>query len=133
MTKRNLFIIIGAILAVVFAVLHTLVPDKYALGLLAVLVAGLGGIYLGIGLSSKDRRKLVLQIVVTVFFIAFALLGLWISPLFLALAFFAHGVWDIVTVHPKCLNFSIVGWYMPVCVGYDFLFAFYILAWWYFT
>ena len=121
------FFIIGVVLVFILAPLHALVPDPYAVELLAVISGLMGGVYAGIGIASG--QKVMTQIMVSLLFVICGLLGLWVNPLFFALAFFAHGIWDIITVHPKCLKIKVVKWYMPMCVGYDFLFALYIAYW----
>jgi len=119
--------IIGG-LVVPFAL--TLLPKEYARDILVVLVGYFGGVYLGIGLSTASPKKVALQDGVSALFFGLALAGLWVSPLFLALACFAHAAWDFITEHPKALNTPIARWYVPTCVSFDILLGVFILVWW---
>lgn len=123
-------ILVGAVGAVVVAVVLTLLPREFARGILVVLVGYFGGVYFGIGLSARRQRDVVLQDGVSVVFFGLALAGLWVSPLFLALACFAHAAWDVTTGHPRALGASIAPWYVPLCASFDILLGVFILAWW---
>lgn len=127
---RKRFVFVGAIGALVVAFTLTLLPKEYARDILVVLVGYFGGVYLGVGLSTASPKKVALQNGVSAVFFGLALAGLWVSPLFLALACFAHAVWDVITEHPKALNTSIAPWYVPTCVVYDILMGAFVLLWW---
>ncbi len=121
---------VGAIGALVVAFTLTLLPKEYARDILVVLVGYFGGVYFGVSLSTASPKKVALQNAVSGVFFGFALAGLWVSPLFLALACFVHAAWDVITEHPKALNTSIAPWYVPLCVSYDILLGVFILVWW---
>ncbi len=122
-----LFGIIGA-LVVAFAL--TQFSKELARHILVVLVGYFGGVYFGVGLSTSSRTKVALQDGVSWIFFCLALAGLWVSPLFLAFACFAHAVWDVATEHPMGLNTSIAPWYVPLCASFDILIGVFILSWW---
>lgn len=124
------FIFLGVIGALVVAFALTQLPAEYARDILVVLVGYFGGVYLGVGLSTASPKKVALQDGVSAIFFGLALAGLWVSPLFLALACFVHAAWDAVTEHPKALNISIARWYVPTCVSFDVLLGVFILVWW---
>ncbi len=127
---RKRFTFVGTIGAIVVAFALTLLPKEYARDILVVLVGYFGGVYLGVGLSTASPKKVALQDGVSAVFFGLALAGLWVSPLFLALACFVHAAWDVITEHPKALNTSIASWYVPTCVSFDILLGVFILVWW---
>lgn len=127
---RKRFMFVGAIGALVVAFALTLLPKEYARDILVVLVGYFGGVYFGVSLSTASSKNATLQRGASAVFFGLALAGLWVSPLFLALACFAHAAWDVITEHPKALNTSIAPWYVPVCVSYDILLGVFILVWW---
>ena len=124
------FIFSGALIAVAIALGHWFLPEEYVLESLGILGGVLGGVYVGMGVLSPEPKKEALQIGMGALVTGLAFAGLWVSPVFFALACFTHGVWDVITGHPKCLNFSLSHWYVPMCLGYDFLFGVFILIWW---
>lgn len=124
------FIFSGALIAVAIALGHWFLPEEYVLESLGILGGVLGGVYVGMGVLSHEPKKEALQIGMGALVTGLAFAGLWVSPVFFALACFTHGVWDVITGHPKCLNFPLSHWYVPMCLGYDFLFGVFILIWW---
>lgn len=124
------FLAAGVGLAVGVALLHRLLTYDQVVVSLAILVGLLGGVYMGMGVVNPDPKQRWLQIGVgsVVGLLAFA--GVWVSPLFFAVACFTHAAWDVVTRHPRCLNVPVAGWYVPLCLGYDVLFGVLIVVWW---
>ena len=117
-------------LAVGIALGHWYLPEQVILESLGVLGGALGGVYFGMGVVSPEPKKEALQIGMGAVIMGLAFAGLWVSSVFFALMCFAHGAWDVITGHPKCLNFSLSHWYVPMCLGYDILFGVFILVWW---
>lgn len=111
-------ILIGIGLAVVTIVLVTRLPDRYSLDLLALLLAAIAAIYVGFALSDGRASSIVLEVGIAVVFILLAAGGRWFSPLLLAGAYGAHGVWDAIH-HPKAIQTRIPSWYAPFCLAYD--------------
>ncbi len=128
MFQRNATIT-GALLAIGSIVTLMLMPRPYAREILAIVLAGLGGFYAGLGLAAADPKKFSIQAGVSVIFVALSLAGLWLSPRFLALGFLAHAGWDTAH-HPSLLNIFVPAWYVPTCLAYDILVGLFILAWW---
>ena len=124
------FIVSGALLAVAVAFGHWFLSEQAILESLAILGGLLGGAYAGMGVVNPDSKKMWVQMLMAGVIAGCAFAGLWVSPVFFALACFAHGIWDVVTRHPKCLNLPLVNWYVPMCMGFDFLFGMFILVWW---
>src|SRR5579884_613984 len=79
MFQRNATIT-GALLAIGSIVTLMLMPRPYAREILAIVLAGLGGFYAGLGLAAADPKKFSIQAGVSVIFVALSLAGLWLSP-----------------------------------------------------
>ena len=100
------FLVTGALVVIPTMLLHWVLPEEYMLESLGILGGLLGGIYAGMGVLSTDRKKEMLQIGLGMMVAGFACAGLWVSPVFFALLCFTHGIWDVISGHPKCLNFG---------------------------
>lgn len=131
MTRTKLWLMfVGTITAVAVAVSLTLLPKEYTRDILVVLIGSAGGLYFGVSLLTPSPKSVALHIGMCVIFLGLALAGLWVSPLFLALAWFIHAAWDVITEHPKALNTPIKSWYVPLCLSFDILVGVFILIWW---
>ena len=72
--------------------------------------------------------KIELPFVVIVFFAS--VLGLIVSPLWLAAGYFLHGAWDVLH-HVKRVTTPIVPWFPPLCAVFDLVVgAFIVSTWW---
>jgi hypothetical protein len=116
----------GAALALLTAGVVFALPHGSALAFLAILLAVIAGVYIGIGLMVSDRFLVILETVVAVFFGFLALTGLLFSPAILALGYFLHGLWDLAH-HPRYLRSPGPWWYKPLCLTYDWLVAIMII------
>jgi hypothetical protein len=47
------------------------------------------------------------------------------EPLFLVGGYVGHGLWD--AIHPHAVDTRMPWWYVPMCIGFDFVFGIYIL------
>ncbi len=99
-----------------------------ALELLVILLAVIALIYLGFALMDGRKREIMIEISGIIFFLALAILGLWMSPNFLIAGYLAHGVWDIIH-NPKIIQTEVVEWYKVLCLVYDWIIAVFILLW----
>ena len=121
----------GVAIAILFALALALLPKEFAEDALIAVTGLLGGVYFGVGLSSASVKNMAMNFAMATIFLALALAGAWVSPMFFALAFFMHAAWDFIIDHPKMLNEPIAQWYMPICIGADiFLGAFILIRWW---
>ena len=71
-------------------------PKQKTLELLVVILTIIASIYLGFALSDGRRKEIIIEISAMIFFIALAVLGMWISPYFLIAGYLLHGLWDII-------------------------------------
>ena len=122
------WLVIGAVVAVVvlrLAHFATEPGDQVVLGLVLAYTAA---IYPGAALANDQRRWLGIEAGVSVVMLAIAWLGLWASPLWLALGYALHGVWDAVH-HPRLIQTRIVPWFPPASAAFDLVVAVWIVFW----
>ncbi len=110
----------GAALALLTAGIVFALPEPGARALMALLLAVIAGVYVGIGLMVRDRFLITLETAVAAFFAFLALTGLLLSPPILAVGYFLHGLWGLVH-HPRYLRSPGPWWYGPLCLTYDWL------------
>jgi hypothetical protein len=116
---------IGAVMAAAVIAPVTLFDRDRALDLLAIQLAAIGAVYAGFALVDVRFSVQVTEIAVALAFFAVSAVGLWFSPLVLALAYVAHGAWDTAH-HLGAVSTAIPRWYPSFCLGYDWLVAAYI-------
>ena len=117
----------GIILAALTAAAAFVLPADRAQDLLAVLLAAIGGAYVGIALMVRDYSLVTVEVIIALPFVLIALAGLWFSPHLLALGYFLHGLWDLVH-HPRYIRSPGPWWYKPLCLVYDWIVAVVILV-----
>jgi hypothetical protein len=49
------------------------------------------------------------------------------SSVILALGYLGHGLWDLIH-HRRAVDTVMPWWYVPFCVGYDFVVAIYVFV-----
>jgi hypothetical protein len=107
-------------LALITMLICLLLPVEVARIVLAMLLAVIGGIYLGFALAEEKLSSLAVESVQFVLFFLIALGGVTVSWWFLAGGYFAHGLWDFAH-HPHGVRTRVPAWYVPACVIYDWL------------
>jgi hypothetical protein len=117
----------GIVAALVNIAITSRLPAKKAAEFFNLFMAATAAVYIGSALAAGSANTLVLETVLSAALFALALAGQWSSLKFTALAFLAHGAWDLlhVTVGMGAnagANFPVV------CVAYDWLIAGYL--WW---
>ncbi len=130
--KKNTYIqfLVGIVAAIVFIFILRQFPD-YDKEIIAIVVSFCGGVYFGMGMAIKETKKIVIQVAMSLVFFVLAFLGLWLHPLFAALGFFIHGTWDMFIPHKRGLNIPILNWYVPMCVGFDYLAGITLVVWYF--
>lgn len=79
-------------------------------------------LYVGFALASQHVRAILIQSLGASVFVALALAGQWISPLYLLVGLVMHGLWDIIFHHRVSAGAKPV-WYAPFCASYDWILA----------
>lgn len=120
-------LIAGAVIGAVGLVLPAFLSDRDAFGLFAVVLGLVPGVYIGFALTDGRSSILNWESVGLVIYGALAVLALSLNePLFLAGGYLGHGLWDLL--HPHALDTRMPWWYVPMCIGLDFVFGIYILV-----
>ena len=118
---------IGLAMAVgLSAVLYQL-PSEYGVDFLAVFLGATASVYVGSALHSGSRRLVVLETLLFTVLLVCALVGLWISTVFMALGYFIHGVWDALH-HPHRVGAAAGRRFPPMCLTLDGAVGVFILA-----
>lgn len=132
-TRKSLAIGLSAAAAPLFAtlLLAALLPRPVALEFLAMVLFGITTVYFGFAVSDGRWGEGIVQVCAGIVFFALTFLGLWLAPLFLALGYFGHGVWDAVH-HPKIrlVKTTVPEWYLYFCMFYDWIVGGFVLLWW---
>jgi hypothetical protein len=90
-------------------------------------MAATAAVYIGSALAAGSANILVVETVLSAALFALALAGQWSSLKFTALAFLAHGTWDLLHV-TMGMGANAGADFPVVCVAYDWLIAGYL--WW---
>ncbi|NJD77827.1 MAG: hypothetical protein FIB08_12155 [Candidatus Methanoperedens sp.] len=118
----------GAVFALLTIAFLLMLPKQKALEMLVIILTAIASIYLGFALSDGRRREIIIEISAMTFFIALAVLGIWISPYFLIAGYLLHGLWDIIH-SPGIIQTEVVEWYKVLCMVYDWIMAVFIVVW----
>jgi len=103
-------------------------PLKKAADFYNLIMAATAAFYFGSALPTGNVHTLLLEVAVSVPLLCLVLAGQWKSLKFTAVAFLAHGIWDLLHVAEGMganagTNFPVL------CVAYDWVIAGY-LWWW---
>ena len=126
MRSRNA-LLVGSALAGVTLLLLWALPTQHGIALLAVILAAAAAVYAGAALAESHKAVLLLETSVFVIVALIAVLGLWYSPLFLAVGYVGHGVWDALH-HPHRIGAQAGAWFPPFCMAYDPIVGAFILV-----
>lgn len=119
----------GAVLLVVSLPVLALLPKAQSQQVAAVLLAAIAGAYWGFAASDGRVSANLIEGIVAFGFCGLALAGLWSNPLFIIAGYFAHGLWDLLHHRPGP-QATIPGWWVPLCVLYDWVAGAFLLVWW---
>jgi hypothetical protein len=97
-----------------------LIPDPLALH--SIVLALIGAIYVGFGLSDGRVSMALLEVSVATAFLVLALLGLWWAPILIAAGLALHGLWDLAH-RPRGIPTRLPSWYPLFCAAVDFVLA----------
>jgi hypothetical protein len=121
-------LIVGTVLGAGLAVLASRRPDESRMRLLAVGLGITALIYvLFAALGGAGARWFAIEVAGLLPFGALAWLGRRDAPIWLALGWAAHVVWD-VGLHGGPGTEFVPAWYLPFCVGFDLIVGGYALG-----
>jgi hypothetical protein len=112
---------IGFAAALPYYVLFLKHPDG-AYDLLTLILAFTGGIYYGVALREGSRRRLIGEALAGGALTLLAALALWWTPLWLALGFAAHGLWNLAH-HTGAVKHGIRHWFPPMHAAWEWAVA----------
>ena len=111
---------LAGLLALASLPLHLALPERASIVVAAVLLAAIGGIYVGFALLDGRPQVIIRECAVAAAFAAFAAFCLLHAPLALPLGYVAHGLWDALH-HERGLTLAMPRGYVPLCAVYDVL------------
>jgi len=117
----------GLVLALANIAITWRLPPKRAGEFYNLFMAATAAFYFGSALPSGNRNTLLLEIAVSATLFCLALAGQWKSLKFTALAFLAHGIWDLLHF-TRGMGADAGAVFPVVCVAYDWVIAGYL--WW---
>src|ERR1700686_205200 len=117
----------GIAVALVNIVITWRLPVQRAAEFYNMFMAATAAVYVGSALAAGNASTLVLEIVLAAALFGLAVAGQWSSLKFTALAFLAHGTWDLLHV-TRGLGANAGADFPVVCVAYDWVIAGYL--WW---
>lgn len=71
-------------------------PETLALSFLGAVLGLMSGVFPGMAMADPMTGRPVLQWIVAVMILTLGLVGLWATPVFLAAAWFLHGLWALL-------------------------------------
>lgn len=114
--------------AVLTCFIFSLLPYGKALDAIGMTLAVIAAIYIGFAIADGRKNILLLECLIAGLFLGLALFGMWGTPVWLVVGFFAHGLWDVLH-HPVAIQTKVRKWYPPVCALYDWIIGVYLLFW----
>jgi hypothetical protein len=124
---RSFFYAVTLLIPLLVAVV--LLPKPVALQLLALLLTFIAGVYGGFALLDARKREFAIELFGVLVTFALAGAGLWASPVYLAVGYIFHGLWDLFH-HPKGIQTVIPHGYAPFCLIFDVPVGIFILFSW---
>lgn len=100
------------------------------LQIFALFLALTSCVYGGAILTPAGSKYSLLELPFVVVVFVSSILGLLLSPIYLALGYLIHGAWDL-SHHFKCVKTPIVHWFPPLCAAFDFIMSMFIFWLWY--
>ena len=114
-------------MATAFAAMMRYVAVPAPLTVHAMLLTGIGWVYIGFALMDGRARNVVVEGLGATAFTVVAFIGLLYSPYTIAAGFAAHGFWDMLH-HDSGIQTRIPLWYPPFCAVYDFAHAIFFVV-----
>jgi len=120
----------GLGLALSFAIATHYFAGSYQLQIFALFLALTSCVYGGAVLTPAGAKSSLIEFPFVVVVFISSVLGLIISPLFLAAGYLIHGAWDM-SHHFKRVETPVVVWFPPLCAAFDFLMGAVVIWLWY--
>jgi hypothetical protein len=117
----------GLLMAGLTISLISFLSDQLSSIILALLLAAASGIYIRYAFIRREAPLVTVELIFMILFGVLAVVGIAVSPMFLALGFLLHGFWDLAH-HPRYIRTSGPAWYQPMCLAFDWGIAAYIVV-----
>lgn len=101
---------------------HLLVAPEIAVQISALVLCVIAGAYIGFAVADGRPRVIATEGLVAAAFGGAGLIALNGMPLFIPLALFLHGLWDLAH-HQGHIGAHVPRWYIPFCVIVDWSLA----------
>lgn len=115
-------------LAIIVLIPLTFTPEPYRIQLIGYQLFIIAGVYIGFAVNDGRTSSVIPEVLHLLGFITLTLLGLWVSPWFIVVGYFAHGVWDVLH-QPNLIQTELARWYPPLCLAYDWIFGAALIYW----
>ena len=130
MNMRLKMMLTGIGLSLSFVIAIHFFAGGYQLQIYALFLALTSCVYGGAVLTPAGARYSIVELPFVVVVFVASVLGLLVSPLFIALGYFIHGAWDVAH-HVERVNTPIVKWFPPLCAAFDFLMCLFVVGLWF--
>lgn len=118
----------GTLLAALTVGTALLLPEPAVVPFLALLLVFAAAVYVGFAELDPGGGRRRLQWAVALAFVAVALLGLQLSPWFLAAGWILHAGWDLLH-HRGTVPTRTSAWYPGACLAYDLVVGGFLALW----
>lgn len=113
----------GVLAAAAVTAVLWLVPLPWALDGAALLLAALGGVYIGTAVARTGGGRAWVEFIVLAVYLLLAFLGTRLTPWLLVVGFAGHALWDVLHHAGWGGLARPARWYVPLCVVFDLLIA----------
>ena len=117
-------------LALSFSIATHFFAGEHQLEIFALFLALTSCVYGGAVLTQAGAKYSLIELPFVVIVFVTSILGLFFSPLWLAVGYMLHGVWDLGH-HFNHVKTPMVKWFPPLCSAFDLLMAIFIVLLWY--
>lgn len=122
-------VVTGLGLALSFVIATHYFAGENQLQIFALFLALTSCVYGGAVLTPNGARYSLVELPFVVVVFISSVLGILVSPFFLAMGFLIHGIWDMFH-HLERIKTPIVNWFPPFCAAFDFITGLFILWLW---
>ena len=99
MTEKKQFsifpVLFGFIAAVILGSIIFYISVDYGHDILALLLAGIAGLYLGAAINSQVLKYILIETIIFVILFLISITGLYIHVIILSVGYFLHGIWSL--------------------------------------
>lgn len=113
---------LGGVVGFIFLPVHLLVPMDQSVGLAALLLCLIAGVYIGFAVLKGDSPTFLFELTGALIFAFTAWFAMYYEPWVIPALYVLHAAWDWLH-HLRNLNHLLPSWYIPFCAVVDLLAA----------